>query len=114
MKGINRMGRFYHGKNPHPLRRILTGLFVFLAAAFIFCQGLNQLSVKTSEEQKKSLEEAVWRGITQCYAIEGRYPESLEYLKKEYGVQYDSDRFFVDYQPLGSNIVPDVTIIERE
>lgn len=113
MKVINRKSRFFHGKKPHSLWKSVAGAFVFLAAVFLFSQGLNQLSVKTGQEQKKNLEEAVWRGITQCYAIEGRYPESLEYLKEEYGVQYDSDRFFVDYQALGSNLVPDVTIIEK-
>ncbi|WP_318583936.1 hypothetical protein [[Clostridium] scindens] len=54
------------------------------------------------------------RSITQCYAVEGNYPESLDYLKKSYGLHYDEDKFFVDYQPLGSNIMPDVTIIKKE
>lgn len=113
MKGLKCRGRFYHGRNPHPFRKLLTGLVAFLGAIVLFCQGMNSLSDRADKEQKKSLEEAIWRGITQCYAIEGRYPESLEYLKEAYGVQYDSERFFVDYQVLGSNIVPDVTIIEK-
>lgn len=106
-------GRFFYEKRQHLFRRILTDLFLFFAAVFLFCQGMNRLSVWAGKEQKKSLEEAVWRGITQCYAIEGRYPQSLEYLKREYGLQYDTERFFVDYQALGANIVPDVTIVEK-
>lgn len=106
-------GRFYHGKRQHLSRKILTNMCVLLAAVFLFYQGMNQLSDWAGQEEKKSLEEAVWRGITQCYAIEGRYPESLEYLKQEYGLQYDTERFFIDYQALGANIVPDVTIVEK-
>lgn len=113
MGKLKQEGRFYHGKKQHLFGRILTDLFVFLTALFLFCQGMNRLSVWAGKEQKKSLEEAVWRGITQCYAIEGRYPESLDYLKKEYGLQYDTERFFIDYQALGANIVPDVTIVEK-
>ena len=45
--------------------------------------------------------------------MEGSYPESLQYLKEHYGLTYDDDKFFVDYQTLGSNIMPDVTIIDR-
>ena len=53
------------------------------------------------------------RGIIHCYSMEGAYPESLQYLKDHYGLTYDEDRFFVDYQVLGSNLLPDVTIIDR-
>ena len=45
--------------------------------------------------------------------MEGSYPESLEYLKEHYGITYDEDRFFVDYKIVGTNILPDVTIIEK-
>ncbi|WP_242847353.1 hypothetical protein [Dorea sp. D27] len=60
------------------------------------------------------METAVSRGIAHCYAIEGAYPESLQYLEAHYGLIYDKDRFFIDYQILGSNIMPDVTIIDKE
>ena len=45
--------------------------------------------------------------------MEGTYPQSLDYLKEYYGLMYDEDLFFVDYQVMGSNILPDVTIIEK-
>lgn len=51
--------------------------------------------------------------IVYCYATEGTYPESLEDLKAHYGLTYDEDLFFVDYQTVGANIYPDVTIIEK-
>ena len=35
----------------------------------------------------------------------------LEYLESHYGLTYDHDLFFVDYQAIGSNIMPDVTIV---
>lgn len=46
--------------------------------------------------------------------LRGAYPESLRYLEEHYGLIYDEDRFFIDYQILGSNIMPDVTIIDKE
>lgn len=110
---MKQRGRFYHGKKAGFLWGTLNRVIVFLAAAFLFCGGMNALSSKAGQEKKKSIEEAVWRGITQCYAMEGRYPKSLEYLKKEYGITYDTSEFFVDYQALGGNIMPDVTIIEK-
>ena len=59
------------------------------------------------------LEKAVNRSITQCYALEGTYPPDMEYLTAHYGLTYDEDLFFVDYQTVGANIYPDVTIIEK-
>ena len=56
---------------------------------------------------------AVIRKKAYCYATEGTYPESLEDLKAHYGLTYDEDLFFVDYQTVGANIYPDVTIIEK-
>ena len=34
-------------------------------------------------------------------------------LKAHYGLTYDENLFFVDYQTVGANIYPDVTIIEK-
>ena len=63
---------------------------------------------------KRSLEEALQREIVQCYVLEGHYPDSLSYLEEQYGFSYDKEQFFVDYQLLGANIMPDVTVIERK
>lgn len=107
------MKRFYYGRQQSGVRGAMISLVVFFVVILLFCAGLDGASQKTKREQKASLEDAVWRSITQYYAIEGRYPESLEALKEEYGLQYDSEEFFVDYQVYGANLVPDVTILER-
>ena len=63
--------------------------------------------------QKESLENAVTRSVTYCYTVEGTYPENLDYLKDNYGLIYDEETFFVDYRIIGSNVLPDITIIEK-
>ena len=62
-------------------------------------------------EQRQSLSDAIDKAIIQCYVTEGRYPESFEYLQDNYGIIYDEDQFRVDYVIYGSNMRPDVTII---
>lgn len=98
----------------HTMRKRVAEWLAFLIILFAFWCALGQISARTSEEQKQLLEQMIWRGITQCYVMEGSYPESLEYLEEEYGVSYDTDRYYVDYQVWGSNIVPEVTIIEKQ
>ena len=87
---------------------------IFLLILFLFVQGISSFSESTKKRQKESLENAIMRNITYCYTVEGTYPESLSYLKENYGLTYNEDLFFVDYRISGSNILPDVTIIERE
>lgn len=75
--------------------------------------GITRISNRTRQEQKNSLEHALWRGVTQYYALEGCYPETLQDLKDTCGIRYDTDLFFVDYQIGGANLLPDITVIER-
>lgn len=107
------MKRFYYGKERKSMRGACVSLVAFLAVALLFCAGIDEASKKARREEKISLENAVWRSITQYYAIEGQYPESLDDLKGEYGLQYDSEEFFVDYQTFGANLIPDVTVLDR-
>ena len=86
---------------------------VFIVIALIFIQGIDSISTGTKRRQRESLENALMRSVTHCYALEGAYPVTLDYLKEHYGLTYDEDRFFVDYQVIGANILPDVMIIEK-
>ena len=80
----------------------------------VFLFGLSSIQDSTIAKQQESLETALTRNITHCYAVEGYYPPSLEYIEQHYGLTYDKELFFVDYQPIGANIRPNVTIILRK
>ena len=62
-------------------------------------------------KEEESLKEAVIKGAVQCYSVEGRYPESLSYMEKHYGLEYDKDEFVISYEIIGSNRMPQVTVI---
>ena len=106
--------RFGYKRQPHPASKIILSLSAFLLILFLFFQGINSLSCDTGQRQRKSFENAIMRDITYCYTNGREYPESLEYLKERYGLTYDEDLFFVDYRVSGSNIRPEVTIIDRK
>lgn len=86
-------------------------LFVFAVGIFLY--GMESVSSTTAAKQKESLETALDRSITQCYAVEGMYPPDLTYLKNHYGLTYDEEVFFVDYTSYGSNLRPEVTVLRR-
>ena len=39
--------------------------------------------------------------------------KDLEYLEQHYGLLYDEDSFFIDYEYYGSNLLPEVTVLRR-
>ena len=74
----------------------------------------NSFSRSNLEHEKTVLHNALERCITQCYALEGSYPFQLSYLEDHYGLTYNKEHFFIDYQYIGGNLRPDVTILERD
>lgn len=108
------MNRFAFRKNL--FKKIRLGWLpyaIFAVFMFLFLKGINSVSDTTLNKQQESLEQAIYRDIIQCYAVEGTYPPSLSYMEENYGLIYDKAIFFVDYQAIGSNIMPDVTIIRK-
>ena len=95
--------------------RIRGALFVtlFVAAAVLFVILLNGFGRSTLEREQESLEKAIHRDLIQCYSLEGFYPSDISYLCDHYGLIWDPDTFFVDYEPIGSNLYPDVTVLLR-
>ena len=84
----------------------LLPILAFIVLFVLFLQGIGSVSESTLSKQQESLETALERSISQCYAVEGSYPPSLEYLKQHYGL-------FIDYEYYGSNLLPEVTVLRR-
>lgn len=92
----------------------LLSLLIFLGIFLLFYQGIQSVSETTLSQQQESLENAIQKSAVHCYAVEGAYPESLDYLKEHYGISYDEDLFLVDYEIIGSNLMPDVHVFLRK
>ncbi len=96
------------------------GLFFPVVSAVVFAAVVlwlvlalaNTRSVERSQGLA-TVRESVENGITLCYAIEGAYPQSIDYLRENYGVVYDPERYIVHYECFAANIRPDVTVIEK-
>ena len=83
---------------------LVLGLGVFFAQRF----QLNQ-----RDRQLKVLELAIQRSLNLCYAQEGFYPASIDYLVEHYGLVLDEQMVYVSYKAFASNIRPDITLFDR-
>ena len=81
-------------------------ILIFLLIFLLFYKGVGSVSQTASEQQMENLQQAIRRSVVHCYAVEGSYPESLDYLKEHYGITYDPEKYIVDYEIIGSNLIP--------
>ena len=87
---------------------------VFFGAVIgVFLNGVLSMSDRMDREGAETLRSAIARASVQCYAIEGRYPPSVQYLEENYGIRIDRERFHVFYEGFASNIMPDITVISN-
>ena len=105
------MHRFETGRRSVDMRLLLS-LGVFVIVFLLFFGGIGSVSRSSADKQYEALETALARDITYCYASNGYYPESLEYIRSTYGLTYNENIFYVDYRVQGENIYPDYTIIK--
>lgn len=95
---------------------LLAGILLPVLAVVIllsFLSGLSNLSQGSADEDKRQLETALRRAAVACYAAEGIYPPDLAYLEEHYGIQIDETRYAVSYEAIASNLMPDITVLEK-
>lgn len=66
-----------------------------------------------SEESAAAIRDAVQRSARQCYVVEGVYPPSLDYLTENYGLQVNTEDFYVTYDAFASNLPPTVRVTSK-
>lgn len=92
-------------------------IIAVLLFVIIFCGsfwGFADTSRAFEAESLKAVKEAVVRCAVQCYAVEGRYPPSLDYLAKNYGLVMQTDKYIYDYTLFADNLMPSVNIMLLE
>lgn len=73
---------------------------------------LTRLGNSSGEAQTQFVTEAVHNAAVTCYAVEGAYPDDLEYLRRNYGLAYDQSRYMVRYSAFASNLLPEIYVTE--
>ena len=101
-------------KRSHSLAR---GLVLTLAVFIVLIYGgvtlFRGIGDASNRAQTELVEDAVLHSVVACYAVEGAYPTTLEYLKVHYGLVYDEESYYVYYDAFASNILPSVRVTER-
>jgi len=93
------------------LRAAILPIIFTVVIMVMVVYGLQQTSESSQAEGLRILEDSLRRAVVMNYAIEGRYPESIEYIEENFGIYIDRTRFAVHYRIFASNILPEITVI---
>ena len=74
---------------------------------------LKNASDTSSDEALKTVRDNVIRAAVSCYAYEGFYPNSIEYLTDNYMLIVDTDRYHVYYDKIADNLMPNIIVTRR-
>ena len=90
------------------------GVLAFAAIIIWFMIGLGRTRDASDEQRLLNVKQSVVNGAVLCYSVEGFYPDGLAYLKENYGLTYDEDRYLVHYGYISADIRPTVMVYEKE
>ena len=94
--------------NPGTVIAILILLLVIMWSVY----GINNATDINKDQQKVELENSIRKTVTLCYAIEGSYPQNIDYLIDNYGLIVDKDRYVIHYEIFASNIAPEIEVFD--
>ena len=92
---------------------LLLSLCAIALAVFLFFTAVDGIDSGHTEEDAQQLSQSLRRAAAACYAAEGAYPKDLSYLEDHYGIQIDPEHYSVIYRPIGSNLMPEITVIQH-
>ena len=93
-------------------RRLVLTLAVFAVLFVGVYMLVNKVSSASGSAETELVRDAVRSAVLTCYAVEGAYPASIDYLKDHYGLAYNEDAYMVMYDSFATNIMPTIRVVE--
>ena len=94
-------------------KKDVAAILIFVALILAFVLLVNNITGKGNGRELEIVRDAVKNAALTCYAVEGMYPDNLEYLREHYNLSYNEERYHVFYDPLASNLMPTIKVAER-
>ncbi len=94
-------------------RRDVLKLLALAAVLVLAVLLVNRIDTAQTRAESDIVRDAVKTAALTCYAVEGAYPDTVEYLREHYQLAYDEDRYLITYEAFASNLIPDIYVTER-
>ena len=70
-------------------KKDVASVLIFIALILAFVLLVNNITNKNSGRELQIVRDAVKNAALTCYAVEGMYPDDLEYLREHYNLSYN-------------------------
>ena len=90
---------------------LIFALLVFALLAALLFSFLFSAAHRSDTREQAVISDALRRAVVTCYAVEGKYPPSLDYIYENYGVHVDGSRYAVFYEVIAANVMPTLEVM---
>ena len=94
-------------------KKDVASIAIFIVLILSFVLLINSITTKNNGRELQIVRDAVKNAALTCYAVEGMYPDDLTYLREHYNLSYNEEKYHVFYEPLASNLMPSIKVVER-
>ena len=94
-------------------RKDLVKLLAIAAVLVLAVLLVNHIGTAQETAETEIVRDAVKNAAITCYAVEGAYPEDVSYLRDNYRLAYDEERYLITYEAFASNMIPDIWVTEK-
>lgn len=92
-------------------KRTILPVAAFAVIIALSLYGVYGAAESSARKQYDLTLRAIRRAADNCYAIEGEYPPNFEYLRENYRVRVDTDKYIVVYEIFAPGVRPSVRLI---
>lgn len=91
----------------------IKNILFFVLFLILILFGFSNINKSTENLDIDRIKNSLDTALITCYSVEGRYPESVQYLRKNYGFTYDKNSYFITYDWQGTMYTQIFMCIER-
>ena len=91
----------------------IKNILFFVLFLILILFGFSNINKSTENLDIDRVKNSLDTALITCYSVEGRYPESVHYLRKNYGFTYDKNSYFITYDWKGTMYTQIFMCIER-
>ena len=91
----------------------MVSFVVILAFSIGLIASIPSLKNSSRLVREESIEKTIREYAVRCYATEGNYPPSLEYLAENYGLIIDETNYVYYFDAFAANYMPDIEVYGR-
>ena len=76
-------------------KKDVASIAIFIVLILSFVLLINSITTKNNGRELQIVRDAVKNAALTCYAVEGVYPDDLEYLREHYHLSYNEEKYHV-------------------